>query len=297
VAIGAILYPALKESGYGTYYSTGVIAASGALGVIIPPSVTMIVYGTVTGASVGTLFVAGFGAGIVFGLVFMAYTFFYARKRPELVIEESTTWSEKLLALKSGIFTPTEAAAVAAVYAILVALLVYRELDIKGLIQCIIDSAITTVQVMILLAAASVFAWILTAEGITVAISQSIVSLSSNKYMILLLMNFVLLIAGMFLDGASIITIIGPLFFPIAMAVGIDPIHLGIVMIVNTAIGMYTPPFGLNLFVTPSITKQSITTVSKGVLPFILISLISLLLITYIPEISLWLPRQIYGVW
>ena len=150
---------------------------------------------------------------------------------------------------------------------------------------------------MILLAAASVFAWILTSEGITVAIANAVLSVSDQKFMILLLMNIVLLIAGMFLDGASITTIMGPLFLPIAQQAGIDIIHLGIVMVVNSAIGMFTPPFGLNLFVASSITKEPMLKVAKGALPFIFMSLIALMLITYVPEISLWLPRQIYGAW
>lgn len=314
IAIGALMYPALKEKGYSEDYSTGVITASGSLGVIIPPSVTMIVYGTVTGASVGTLFIAGFGAGIMYAITYMVYTLIYAMRHPEIKREKRSTWKEKWTAIKdsiwgmgipiiilggiyTGIFTPTESACVAVVYAILVALLVYKEMTIKDVIECVKKSALTTIQVMILLAAASVFAWILTSEGITVAIANTVLEMSSDKNVILMLMNIVLLVAGMFIDGSSIITIIGPLFFPIAMSVGIDAIHLGIVMVVNTAIGMFTPPFGLNLFVGSSITKQPIMKVAKGAMPFILLSLIALLLITYIPDISLWLPRQVYGAW
>lgn len=314
VAIGAILYPALKEKNYSDSYSVGVLTAAGSLGIIIPPSVTMIVYGTVTGASVGALFMAGFGAGVLYALLYIIYTYFYARKHTEIIREPVATKAEKLLAIKEslwglgvpiiilggiygGVFTPTEASAVAVVYALFVAMFVYKDLDFKGIIKCVQKSAITTVQVMILLAAASVFAWILTSEGVTVEIAQSVLSVSSNPKVILLLMNFVLLIAGMFLDGASIVTILGPLFFPIAMQAGIDPIHLGIVMVVNCAIGMFTPPFGLNLFVASGITGQSVTKVAKAAIPFIALSLLALLLITYFPEISLWLPRQVYGTW
>lgn len=314
VAIGALLYPALIEKGYGKAYSAGVIMASGSLGVIIPPSVTMIVYGTVTGSSVGALFMSGFGAGIVYGLVFIIYTFFYAKKRKQIIKEPKADLKERIEAIKDsawgmgvpviilggiygGLFTPTEAAAVATVYALVVTLFVYRELPFKGVIKCIYKSGLTTIQVMILLSAASVFAWILTAEGITVAISNSVVSISSNKYIILLLMNIILLVAGMFMDGASIITILGPLFLPIALNAGIDPIHLGIIMTVNTAIGMFTPPFGLNLFVAVGITKQNMAELSMAAMPFILISLIALFVVTYFPEISLLLPRLVYGVW
>jgi C4-dicarboxylate transporter DctM subunit len=314
VAVGALLYPALKEQKYGEDFSIGVVTSAGSLGIIIPPSVTMIVYGAVTGSSVGTLFVAGFGAGVVYALTFMIYTFYFAKRKKDLVILQKPTLSEAWDALKDsawgigvpviilggiygGIFTPTESAAVAVVYALVVAMFVYRELDIKGVYKVLRDSAVTTAQVMILLSSASVFAWILTSEGITVAIAEAVVGISSNKYAILALMNVVVLIAGMFLDGSSIIMILGPLFYPIAMQAGIDPIHLGIVITVNCAIGMFTPPFGLNLFVASSISELSITRVSKGAIPFIIMSIIALILVTYIPEISLWLPRQIYGTW
>jgi C4-dicarboxylate transporter DctM subunit len=314
VAIGALMYPALLEKGYGKAFSAGIITSSGSLGIIIPPSVNMIVYATVTGASVGTLFIAGFGAGVVYGLCFMIYTYVYARKHPEIIREKKSTWREKLDAVRDslwgmgvpiiilggiygGIFTPTEAAAVAAVYSVFVSLCVYREMDIRTFFNCVLNSAITTIQVMILLAAASVFAWILTSKGITVAIANAVLTVSHRKEMILLMMNIVLLIAGMFIDGASITTILGPLFLPIATAAGVDIIHLGIIMVVNAAIGMITPPFGLNLFVASSITKQPMLKVAKGSVPFIIMSLIALTLITYFPEISLWLPKQIYGAW
>lgn len=314
VAIGAILYPALKELRYDDEFSTGVITASGSLGIIIPPSVTMIVYGTVTGASVGALFIAGFGAGVIYALTYFIYTYIYAKKHTEIVRQPKTSWKERLIALKesawgmgvpviilggiySGKFTPTEASAVAVIYALFVSMVIYREMDMKQLMNCIYKSAISTVQIMILMAGACVFAWILTAEGITVAIANAILSISSNKIVILLLMNVILLIAGMFLDGASIVTIMGPLFYPIAIGAGVDPVHLGVVMVVNCAIGMFTPPFGLNLFVASNITKQPVMKVAKGAIPFIILSIIALLLITYIPDISLWLPRQVYGTW
>ncbi|HHX95628.1 MAG TPA: TRAP transporter large permease, partial [Clostridia bacterium] len=196
-----------------------------------------------------------------------------------------------------GVFTPTESAAVAVVYALFVSIFIYRQMSLKDLYATLTDSAVTTSQVMIVLSAASVFAWILTSEGITVAIAESVLSIASSQWAVLLCFNVILLIAGMFMDGAAIITILAPLLLPIALQVGIDPVHLGIVMVVNTALGMFTPPFGLNLFVATSITDMSIVRLSKAVLPFILLSLITVLLITYIPDISLWLPRQVYGAW
>lgn len=314
VAIGALLYPALREQRYSENYSIGVLTAAGSLGIIIPPSVTMIVYGAVTGTSVGTLFIAGFGAGVIYGLAYIIYTYFYARNNKELIIREKPTLKEIMSAIKEstwglgvpiiiiggiygGVFTPTEAAGVAVAYALFVTVFIYKELDLKKLFDVLSKSAVTTAQVMILLASASVFAWILTSEGITLAIAETVIGISSNPIVILALMNIVFLIAGMFLDGASIIMILVPLFYPIAMAAGIDPIHLGIVITVNSAIGMFTPPFGLNLFVASGISKLPILKVSRGVLPFIAISIIALILITYIPEISLWLPKMVYGSW
>lgn len=314
VAIGGILYPALLEKKYPVGYATGVVTASGALGIIIPPSVNMIVFGVVTGCSVGTLFMAGFGAGVMYAVPFLVYTYFFARRHPEIVREERTTAKEKLISIKeaawglgipfiilggiyTGVFTPTESAAVAVVYALVIAMFVYKELDLNGVIQCILKSSVTTAQIMVLLAGASVFSWILTSEGITVNIASAVLSASSNPLIILMLINIVLLIAGMFIDGCSMITILGPLFFPIAMQVGIDVIHLGIVMTITSAIGMFTPPFGLNLFVASSVCKQPLMKVAKGCIPFLVLSLIALILLTYIPEISLWLPRRVYGVW
>jgi C4-dicarboxylate transporter DctM subunit len=189
IAIGALLYPALKEQNYGDQYSIGVLTSAGALGIIIPPSVTMIVYGAVTGASVGALFIGGIGAGIIYGLIYMIYTYFFARRHSEIMTFPRPTPKEALVAIREalwgigvpviilggiygGIFTPTEAAAVAVIYAILVSLLVYREMDLHQFYKALVDSAVTTATVMILLASASVFAWILTSEGITVQVAQ-----------------------------------------------------------------------------------------------------------------------------
>jgi C4-dicarboxylate transporter, DctM subunit len=314
VAIGALLFPALIKQGYSREFSTSLITASGSLGIVIPPSINMIVYGAITGVSVGALFMSGFGAGIVYGAGFMAYGYYYARQHPEILLQTKPSTKELMVVIKDsawgmgvpviilggiygGVFTPTEAAAVSVIYALAVSLLVYRELSFKKLWSTIVGSALTTAQVMIVLSAASVFAWILTAEGITTRIADSMLGISGNMYVILLMINIVVLIAGMFIDGASIITILAPLFAPIALKSGIDLIHLGIVLTVNSAIGMFTPPFGLNLFVATGVTGDSLTVVTKGIMPFILISLVTLAIITYAPEISLWLPRQVYGSW
>jgi C4-dicarboxylate transporter DctM subunit len=314
VAVGALLYPALLEKNYGEDYSIGVITSAGSLGIIIPPSVTMIVYGAITGTSVGALFMSGFGAGMVYAVVFMAYTFFFAKRKKDIVYSKFPTGREVLEAFREsawgigipaiilggiylGVFTPTEASAVAVFYSLFVTLFIYRELSVKDTVRVFVKSGVTTAQVMILLASASVFAWILTSEGITLTLARFVLSMGSSRIMVLVLTNIIVLIAGMFIDGASIIMILVPLIYPIAMQVGIDPVHLGIVITVNCAIGMFTPPFGLNLFVAAGITKSSLTRISKAILPFLIISIITLIIVTYVPEVSLWLPRRIYGAW
>lgn len=314
VAIGALLYTPLLEKGYGERYASGVITASGSLGIIIPPSVTMIVYGAVTGVSVGTVFMGGFGAGILFGLLFMIYSYFFARNRKEIVLLEKPSFKDVMKSFRGstlgvgipviiiggiygGIFTPTEAAGVAVVYSLIVSMFVYRELSLKDLYKVMVDSAVTTTGVMIILSSAAVFSWLLTTQGVTADITQGILSVSQNPVVVLIMINIAVLIAGMFIDGASIITILAPLLLPVALQFGVDPVHLGVIITVNCAIGMFSPPFGLNLFVASGIMDLPIMRVTRGSLPFIFLSLITLILVTYIPDISLWLPRLVYGTW
>lgn len=313
VAMGGLLYPALVKAGYEQRFSIALIVASGSIALIIPPSITMIVYGAVTGASVGALFVSGFGAGMAYGLGFMGYSYLYAKwkKIPPLprppwrevrAILADAKWGLGMPILiiggiYGGVFTPTEAAAVSAVYAIIVAVLIYREMSLHEFWGVVVQSAGSTAQVMILLAGASVFAYILTAERVTVVLTESIVRLGASQITVLILMNVALLVAGMLIDGASIILILAPLLVPVAAKIGVDPLHLGIIMVVNTAIGMFTPPFGLNLFVAPAVDEEwTMTRLIPAILPLVWVSLIPLLVITYVPAISLWLPKLIYGV-
>jgi len=308
IAIGGLMLPALRNASYGEDFSLGLITSSSAVAVIIPPSIGMIVYGSVTGTSVGDLFMAGVGPGILFGVVFIIYSYYYAKKN-KIETMKRANFKEFLYALKEagwalgipvlilggiygGIFTPTEAAAVASVYAIFVSLFIYKDLTLKGLWDETYESAIGTAQVMILLAAASVFSWLLTRQQVPQEMTEALMSISNSKFAILLMINILLLIAGMFIDPASSTTILAPLLLPLALSYGIDPVHLGIIMVVNGAIGMYTPPFGLNLFVATGISSVSISRIIKGVVPFIFLSLITMALVTYIPIISLWLPQM-----
>lgn len=188
-----------------------------------------------------------------------------------------------------GIFTPTESSVVAAVYSIIVSVFIYRELSFKELVEQSIDSAIGTAQVMILLAAASIFSWILTRQQVPQTLAETLMGITNSKFSILIMINIILLIAGMFIDAASIQTILSPLFLPIAINYGIDPVHLGIIMVVNGAIGMSTPPFGLNLFVSTGISKKPLGTIVKGTMPFIWLSLIAMAIITYVPQVTMFL--------
>ncbi len=311
VAIGSLLHPELKRVGYDRNFSIGVIIASGSLGIIIPPSIVMIVYAAVTGVSVGALFMAGIGAGLLYAALFLPYCYYRAwrdgveRLPPPSARElwlafKDASWGVFVPVLilggiYGGIFTPTEAAAVAVVYAFAVSALVYREKSIRQLFETVVEGAATTAQVMIILAAASVLAWFMTSQGIATAIADSVLSLSNNPYHLFMLMNVTVLIVGMFLDAASIMVILAPLFYQIGMKVGIDPIHLGVVLTVNGAIGMFTPPFGLNLFVASSLGDVDYLQALRGSLPFIVIALIALAVLTYIPVISMWLPQAVYG--
>jgi C4-dicarboxylate transporter DctM subunit len=310
VAVGSMLYPALLEGGYRRPFSIGVIIASGSLGIIIPPSIVMIVYAAVTGVSVGALFIAGVGAGLIYGLCFILYSIWYAW-RHDVPRGEVPPWSAVWGAVKdaswglgvpvlvlggiyAGVFTPTEAAAVSVVYALFVSAFVYREKSYAELWRSILDSATATAQVMIILAAASVLSWYLTANGLALDATEAILGLSANPVAILMLINVAVLVAGMFIDAASIMVILAPLLYKVGMQIGINPIHLGVILTVNGAIGMFTPPFGLNLFVASSLGDVDYAQAVRGSLPFIGIAIIALIIVTYVPAISMWLPQQVY---
>lgn len=311
VAVGGILYPALREAGYRPNFSVGLIVASGSLGIIIPPSIVMIVYAAVTGVSVGALFMAGVGAGLVYGLVFMAYAVWHAR-RHGIPRRPKPSWGEVWVGLREaswglgvpvvilggiygGVFTPTEAAAVSVIYALFVTVAVYRERTLGELWATLTTAAATTAQVMIILSAAAVLAWYLTSQGLAVAMADAILGLSASPVHLFFLINVAVVIVGMFLDAASIMVILGPLLYKVGTQVGIDPIHLGVVLTVNGAIGMFTPPFGLNLFVASSLGDVSYEQAVRGALPFIALALIGLGIVTYVPDISMWLPRMLYA--
>jgi len=310
VAIGSIIFPALIKANYGESFSAGLVTSSSSVALLIPPSVTMIVYGAATGVSVGALFMAGIGAGIIYGVCFILYSILHTCKA-KVVVQKKSTLKQIFFSIKDafwalgvpviiiggiygGVFTPTEAAAVSAAYSIIISMFVYKELDFKKLYESGVESAATTAMVMIMIAGASALSWVLTVGGIPQYISGTILGLTESKIAILIAMNIIMLIAGMFVDGVAFILILAPIFLPIALKIGVDPIHLGIIMVANGAIGMFTPPFGLNLFVASGPTGLPFSRIVKGIWPFIAVSILSLIVITYVPVVSMWLPNILY---
>ncbi|MBB4823516.1 C4-dicarboxylate transporter DctM subunit [Sporosarcina luteola] len=316
-AIGGILVPAMVKNGYKKETAGALVASSGAIGIIIPPSIAFIVFAVVAGdqipVSIGRLFMAGVVPGLLLGLGFILAAM-YVRWRQEkkegpieYVMKEKATGEERLKAftgalwgllipviilggIYGGFFTPTEAAVVAVFYGLFVGFFVYRELTIKKLYDILVASSVQTAVVMFIVSAASVYAYIITTEQIARQISEAMLSMSDNPIIILLLVNILLLIAGMFIDAISAYYIFIPILLPIMIAFNVDPTVFGVFMTVNLAIGLFTPPVGLNLFVAAGISKTTIGQISKGVVPFVVASIIILLLITYIPQISTFLP-------
>jgi len=310
VAICSIMMPMMIQAGYGQAFTIGLIIAASSVAVIIPPSIGMIIYGAVTGTSVGELFAAGFLPGIIYGFLFMAYSYYYAKKkkipvRPRAGLREiggalrdaSFALGFPVVVLGGiygGICTPTEAAGIGCVYSIVVGLFVYREMSLKDLPGVAFESSLSTAQQLIILAGASVFAWMMTRFQVPAALAGNIMAYGMSEFTVLMLMNIVMLIAGMLIDPASFQMILAPIFLPIAVKFGVHPVHLGIIMVVNGAIGMFTPPFGLNLFVATGITKVPLREIIKPevVGPWIILGIGALLIITYLPaEVILLLPK------
>lgn len=310
-AIGSIMIPGMQKKNYDADFSAAITASSGVLGAIIPPSLMMISYGTITGASIGGLFMGGFLPGILCGLSLMLVSYFICRKKGYVSAEKFSinrclvSFKDAVLAILmpvivlggiyGGLFTPTEAAAVACVYCYVVATFIYREINHKDLIRIMIESIKTSSSIMLLVCTASLFGWALTVGRVPQAIASTILGLTDNSFVLLLLINIVLLIAGCFLESQAAILILTPVLFPIATAIGIDPIHFGIITCVNICIGTLTPPFGVCLFVASGITGMPIERIAKKSLPFLGVLLLCLMLITYIEPISMFLPNLLGG--
>lgn len=308
VAIGSIMIPALIKAGYGEKFSLGLITVSGSLGIVIPPSIPMILYCLVMNVSVAEMFMAGILPGLMIGLALMIYTYIIARKN-NWRIETKASLSEIIRTAKegiwalilpfivlggiySGVFTPTEAAAVSVVYALFVEIFIHKEFKVKDITSVCRASAVLSACLLFILSTAMTFIWLLTAEQIPHQLADIIMEHINSPWMFLLTVNILFLILGCFMDDVSAMLILAPLFLETLNRYGIDLVHFGVVMVLNIQMGMLTPPFGLNLFVASGITNEPLTKIAKGVLPFLAIMLLCLMIVTYIPWISLVLPNM-----
>jgi len=305
VAVGRLLYPSLKSNGYNERFSVGLLASSGAVAVIIPPSISMILYSMTAQQSALLLFTAGILPSILIGVVDAAYVFAYSRIRMVPLVSRArwvniwettkeASWAIGTIVvifggIYGGIFTPTEAAGVAVVYSLFVTTVIYRELGLRDLWRVVVSAAFLISQILIIVAAAGIYSWLLTTSGIPQHIVGGIEAMHMRPWETLLLINLGLLVAGSFLEPPAAILILTPLLLPIVTAAGVNPIHFGIIMAVNLSIGLYTPPFGLNLFASHAIFDVGIGQVYRGVMPFVLINFVTLLIITYVPAISMML--------
>ncbi|MBJ2164693.1 TRAP transporter large permease [Acidovorax sp. IB03] len=310
-AIGAILIPALIKHGYPTSYAAALQATSAELGVIIPPSIPMILYGVSAEVSIGELFIAGFGPGILISLALMAFVWVYCKIKGwgkndgdgRLSLGRATLQAGWALLMPviilggiyGGVFTPTEASAVAVFYALLVGVVIYREIKVKDLYAILRKSALSSAVIMFIIANAGLFAFLITRAGVPDAIGRWLEAVLQSPTMFLLGVNAALFIIGMFIETSAAIIVLAPILAPVAMHFGVDPVHFGLIMVVNLAMGMITPPFGVNLFAACTVARISLDRIVGHLLPFVGVILVCLLVITYVPSISLGLRDLVYA--
>ncbi|MGE5605424.1 MAG: TRAP transporter large permease [Bacteroidota bacterium] len=305
-AIGSVMIPAMQKQGYKDEYAAAILASSTINGPIIPPSIAMVVYGAMTDVSIASLFLAGFIPGIVIALAIVIVAGFYAKKYdlPKSDMKPPQNSREMLEAclailmpviilggILGGIFTPTEAAGVAVTYAIIVGVVVLKQLKFSDLPRIFADAGRVTGSVLMIIGTATLFGWVLARENVPEQMAEYILSLSNNKYMILFLINVLLLFVGTFMETLAAIVLLIPVLFPLVTALGVDPVHFGVIVAVNLSIGLVTPPLGVCSFIACSIAKIKLEQISKALIPFIVSTTIALMIITYVPEIVLWLPR------
>lgn len=303
VAVGRMIYPSLRDNGYNERFAIGLIASSGAIAVVIPPSIAMILYSVSAQQSAVALFTAGIIPSLLIGFVDALYVMLFARIK-RIPLTASARWSVIWSATKEaswsigtvvvifggiygGVFTPTEAAGVAVIYSLFVTMVVHREVGLRDLWRIIMSSVFLISQILLIVTAAGLYSWLLTTSGIPQKIIGNIEAMQLPLWALLLSLNIILLIMGSFLEPPAAILILTPLLLPLVQAEGVSPIHFGIIMAVNLSIGMYAPPFGLNLFTSQAVFKTPLGTIYRGVLPFLLINFGTLLLITYVPSISM----------
>ncbi|MBN8463377.1 MAG: TRAP transporter large permease subunit [Dechloromonas sp.] len=309
VAIGSILLPAMVRAGFPSRFGAGVITTSGALGILIPPSIVMVMYSVATNTSVGALFMAGVMPGLALAATLGGVTWYRARKF-DYPRQPKASWGERFRSFResiwglflivvvmggiyTGIFTPTEAAAMSAVYAFFVAVFIYKDMTLRDVPQVLLNSANMSAMLLYIITNAVLFSFIMTNENIPQALADWMLNHGLGVITFLLAVNIILLLAGNFMEPSSIVLIFAPILFPVAMKLGIDPVHFGILMVVNMEVGMCHPPVGLNLYVASGITKMGITELTVAVWPWLLSMLFFLVVVTYWPGLSLWLPRQL----
>ena len=311
VAIGSILIPAMEKQGYPKKFGVGVIGTAGCLGILIPPSIVMVIYAVSTNTSVGKLFIAGVVPGILLACILMGITWAIARKRnyPRMqrssmkevwVAYREAIWGLALIfvvigGIYGGVFTPTEAAAMSAVYAFIVAVFIYKDLRWKDVPRVLLDSANMSAMLLYIITNAILFSFLLTSEHIPQAMAQWIIDKELSVWVFLLGVNLILLVAGNFMEPSSIVLLLAPILFPVAVKLGVDPIHFGIIMTINMEVGLIHPPVGLNLYVASGIAKMGLTETTIAFAPWIVVMVLFLLLVTYVPEIAMWLPNLLYN--
>jgi tripartite ATP-independent transporter DctM subunit len=308
-AIGSVMIPAMRREQYDEEFAAALTAAASTMGPIIPPSIPMIIYGIIANVSIGALFLAGAIPGLLLGVSFMGLVWWYTRTRhypagPRPTLGESLgAFKDALLALTmpgiilggilGGVFTPTESSAVAAVYAFVLGVFVYREIHWSRLPALLAEAGLGTAIVMLVIGASELFGWILAAERVPTRLAEAMLAVSHNPLVVLLLVNVLLFILGIWLEPAPLLIVLVPVLAPLAAKVGIDPVHFGTVVVMNAVIGLITPPVGASLFVVCSVSKLSFDRVSRAVWPFVAVAVVTLLLVTYVPALSTWLPRTL----
>ena len=310
IAIGSIMYPAMVEAKYDKYFSIGLIATAGTLGPIVPPSIALIIYGSVTATSVGMLFAAGLLPALLIGGLLILYSSLYSARKgyprdPVPTFGQAARAVQRaawglglpvilLGGIYSGVFTPTESAATACLYGWLIGAVIYRSIGWRETLVILRNTGLLSGPLLLITAGASAFSWLLASTGAPSQIASQVLSWSDSPLLVMAMFNVLLLIAGCFLDSASAIIILGPLMQPIAGQLGIDPVHFGIIMLVNLSVGMLTPPVGLNLFVAMGVAKMSLFEVFRAALPTMFLMLLALIILTYVPQVSLLVPRLMY---
>jgi len=311
VGTGNILIPAMEKAGYPRVFSAALVGAASTIGPIIPPSIPFVIFGSMTGTSVGRLFLGGFLPGILMGILLMITVAIISKRRgyprerraalQELLratVQAAPAWGSPLIiigGILAGVFTPTEAAAIASVYALAVGMFVYREIKVADLPRILWETVRNSVQVMFIISAASIFGWLLIQQRVPTMLVEGLMALTSERWLVLLIVNVILLILGCFMEGIAIMLLTIPVFVPLVTRVGVDPVHFGVVMALNSMIGLLTPPVGMCLYAVSSISKVPIWPLAKELWPYIVALTVCLFLITYIPGLVVWIPNLVMG--